>query len=334
MDKTIKEYGLIRYLLQQGAKIAPLEIDFENFGEQEDIMTSMNPSVWIDEDGTGYVNIRAINYNIFNSRYREFTQDDQPVAYVSWATTYLKTVNYFGNINLDTLEMENMSRVKMLELHEPNWVFIGLEDARIIHWNDKLYLCGVRRDIKDDGEGRMELSEIVNNDGTWTEINRTRMPAAGDNTAYLEKNWMPIVDRPYTWLKWCSPVEIANFDTETEKLDVYFTNNTGYCFRGDSQLVHIGDFYYCFVHLAENLQLRPETNARMTAYNHYILKLNEELHVVDVSESFSYSNTFNIEFGCGLAYHNGYCYLTFAENDSAAFIIKFDADEIEKIFEK
>ena len=43
--------------------------------------------------------------------------------------------------------------------------FVGLEDARVVRWNNQLYICGVRRDVYDNGQGRMELCEI-----DWTEI--------------------------------------------------------------------------------------------------------------------------------------------------------------------
>ena len=36
--------------------------------------------------------------------------------------------------------------------------FIGLEDGRLLKWNDKYYLTGVRRDTTTNGQGRMELS--------------------------------------------------------------------------------------------------------------------------------------------------------------------------------
>ena len=59
----------------------------------------MNPSIWINEDGSAYINIRAVNYNLLNSRYREYTQNDQPIAYVCKDQNHLKTENYFGTFD-------------------------------------------------------------------------------------------------------------------------------------------------------------------------------------------------------------------------------------------
>ena len=322
MIDTIKNFGFIKYLLDNDAQIAPLEIAYN----EDEILASMNPSIWI-KDGVGYINIRAVNYNLFNSKYREYTQNDQPIAYVNKDELHLKTENFFGTIDLNTLEIQDISKVKMMQLHEPCWDFIGLEDARIIMWDENIYLCGVRRDVKNNGEGRMELSTIVKDDETneWKEIERVRMPAAGDDTAYLEKNWLPVIDRPYTWLKWCTPLEWCSYDKESNFLDIWFTGNLGVPFRGDSHLIRIGDYYYCFMHNVLNRQLNPKTNARISYYCHYILRFNaENLSGAGVFGPFTYDNRFNIEFGCGLAYDGQYCYLTYAENDAAAYIIKFD----------
>ncbi len=45
------------------------------------------------------------------------------------------------------------------------------ETKTFVKWDGKLYMCGVRRDTKPNGEGRMELSEIV--DGK--EVSRFRI---------------------------------------------------------------------------------------------------------------------------------------------------------------
>ena len=321
MSNVIKQYGFIKYLLDNGAEIAPLENNYN----QDNTLSSMNPSIWI-KDGIGYINIRAVNYNLFNSRYREYTQDDQPIAYVCKEEQELKTENYFGTIDLNTLEIQSLSKVKMLELHQPQWYFTGLEDARIVYWDDDIYLCGVRRDIKDNGEGRMELSKIQNIDNEWVEVERIRIPAAGDDTAYLEKNWMPFIDKPYTWIKWSSPLEYCSYNLDNQQLNIWFNGNFYQCYRGDSHVVHIGQYYYCFVHDTITKQLNQDTNARMCYYWHYILRINEDLSPNGIFGPFAYDNRCNVEFGCGLAIDNEKCYLTYAENDAAAYIIKFDQD--------
>ena len=317
--EDIKQFGFIKYLLENNAQLSLLEINYD----EVETLASMNPSIWI-KDGIGYINIRAVNYNLFNSRYREYTQNDQPIAYVCKAASALKTENYFGIINLDTLEIEQVSKVKMLSLHQPCWDFEGLEDARVIYWDENLYLCGVRRDVKDNGEGRMELSKIDFINDSWVETERTRIPAADNDTAYLEKNWMPVIDKPYTWLKWSSPLEFCKYDKDKNILTNWFNGNLKQCYRGDSHLANIDGNYYCFVHDVLNYQLNSKTNARISYYQHYILKFDNNLNPIGKFGPFQYDNRFNVEFGCGLAYDGENCYLTYSENDATAYIIKFN----------
>ena len=322
--ENIDKYGFINYLITNNAKVAPLEINYDDV----ETLASMNPSIWI-KDGVGYINIRAISYNLFNSRYREYTQGDQPLSYVCKKATHLKTENYFGTIDLDTLQIKEISKVNMLYLHDPAWWFCGLEDARIIMWDEHVYLCGVRRDTKENGEGRMELSEIENIDGEWNEINRVRIPATGDDDAYLEKNWMPVIDKPYTWLKWSAPLEWAIYDKETNTYQTEFTGNFWHCFRGDSHVIHIDNYYYAFVHLASCTVLNKLDNARMGHYKHYIIRMNDnDMSPAGFFGPFTYDNRFSFEFGCGMAFDGENCYLTYAENDAAAYIIKFNKNLI------
>ena len=92
----------------------------------------------------------------------------------------LRTRNAFTNsFEENQLEFIDTSLLDQ----EPKWEFVGLEDARIVIWDGKTYLCGVRRDTTTNGEGRMELSEIV--DGK--EVNRYRIEPPNGHT-YCEKN--------------------------------------------------------------------------------------------------------------------------------------------------
>ena len=77
-------------------------------------------------------------------------------------------------------------------------------------------MTGVRRDTTTNGQGRMELSEIEITD-SYVKDKRDRIPAPGENNTYCEKNWMPILDQPYRFVKWGNPVEIAEYNPETKE---------------------------------------------------------------------------------------------------------------------
>lgn len=334
LDKTIFDVGLVRYVLNNCGEIAALElVDVA----KDDILASMNPSIFIDGD-EGYVNIRGVDYNLFsNDSLEDFTLCDQPTSYVNKDIWHLRTKNYMGRIDLNTLKLVGFSEVNTKRLDkEPLWDFVGLEDGRLVVWEaphgKTMYLCGVRRDDDETktGIGRMNLVEIDKVLGKWYEISRTKIPASGNDTAYCEKNWMPVLDKPFTWIKWCNPLEIAHYDIETGKLDVefkkYYDESKLKSYRGDSQVVHYNGYYWCICHDCDFKQINKETNARYGIYGHYLMKLDDDFNVVDVSDKWFYSNDFTVEFGCGLAIYKDKAYITYAEDDSAAYVIKFDAD--------
>ena len=57
--------------------------------------------------------------------------------------------------------------------------------TRVFRWNNQLYLCGVRRDVYDNGQGRMELCEIDWTQDHCKEQTRERIQHPSQN--YLEK---------------------------------------------------------------------------------------------------------------------------------------------------
>ena len=119
----------------------------------------------------------------------------------------LRTTNYIGDLSED-LELSNIRVVDTSGLDvKPIWTFIGLEDGRLLKWNNKYYLTGVRRDTLTNGQGRMELSEIEITDSYVKEIKEIEFQHQEKNNTYCEKNWMPILDQPYRFVKWGNPVE-------------------------------------------------------------------------------------------------------------------------------
>ena len=64
----------------------------------------------------------------------------------------LRTTNYIGDLSED-LELSNIRVVDTTGLDvKPIWTFIGLEDGRLLKWNNKYYLTGVRRDTTTNGQ--------------------------------------------------------------------------------------------------------------------------------------------------------------------------------------
>ncbi|NBR25182.1 MAG: hypothetical protein EBU08_15685 [Micrococcales bacterium] len=202
---------------------------------------------------------------------------------------------------------------------KPLWEFIGLEDARLVRWDDKLYICGVRRDTTTYGQGRMELSEI--DETTGKELSRWRIPAPGNDDSYCEKNWMPILDKPFHFVKWCNPLEIVKVDPEKKTCETVFYKeqpSLHHHYRGGSQIVKIGDNYVGLTHTVR-LWL-TESKRKDAIYMHAFLVWDKDWNLIHVTDEFSFMNA-KVEFACGMAKHNDRILISFGFQDNCAFIL-------------
>ena len=140
--------NLVKKAVKHGGKLVPLVIP--------NGLTSgtglMNPSVFIDDDGDILVNLRHVNYTLYHSENKQqFPSRFGPLSYLHPEKDQrLVTENYLCKLNSE-LAISEFAKVEMLELHEPIWEFVGLEDARIAQWNGNYFLIGVRRDTTPTG---------------------------------------------------------------------------------------------------------------------------------------------------------------------------------------
>jgi predicted GH43/DUF377 family glycosyl hydrolase len=280
-----------------------------------------NPSIYNDE-GILYVNIRHCQYTLYHSELNIHEHPYGPLLYFNPENDItLTTTNYFGRLNND-LSLAWVQKVDTSKLDiKPVWEFIGLEDARIVRWNDNLYLSGVRRDTKPNGEGRMELSEIDIGESI-KEVSRFRIPAPGADNSYCEKNWMPIIDQPYHYLKWCNPVEVVKVDPINKTCETVFHGGNGYFDkdqRGGGQVIPFEDGYLTLTHETDLYQ--SEAGKKNATYRHRFIQWTRDWIPVRKSEAFSFMNA-KIEFACGLATQGNDLLVTFGFQDNAAYVLR------------
>jgi hypothetical protein len=308
----------VNMALDNGGKIEPLILP----AEESKGLGLCNPSVYIHNNKI-LLNLRQLNYVLFHAEMNRHEHIWGPLCYLNPENDIkLRTTNYLCYLN-DNLLMTKYIKVDTTGFdQEPLWEFIGLEDARLFVWDEKMFLCGVRRDTTTHGEGRMELSEIVIKDNTVTEISRTRIPAPGKNDSYCEKNWMPILDQPYHWVKWSNPTEVVKFDpvsktTVTTKLGQYYPLDRD--LRGASQVIPFLDGYLTLTH--ETYLHRSERDLKDATYRHRFIFWDKNFNVVKFSKEFSFMGA-KIEFCCGMAEYNGNILITFGYQDNAAFVMQ------------
>ena len=328
----LRHHGLVQYALKRGGAIHPITLPKELTGETG----IMNPSIF-QHEGRILLNVRHVNYTLYHSEGKKFPHTWGPLQYLHPENDIsLTTYNIMTELNGD-LEVIHAGRIDTTELDtEPTWNFIGLEDGRLFSWDGRLFLCGVRRDCyTDDGKGRMELQEIEYVDDKWKEVARHPIPAPGDDGTYCEKNWMPIIDMPWCFVKWCNPVEVCKFDpvegtTSTVVLDENRFEQMPRDLRGGTQVYPIGEGKRMTI--THEVDLNRDVFGRKDGhYNHRVIIWDKDWNLLHKTRDFHFLGTqidpttgleYNIEFATGMTFLNGHIIISFGYQDNGTFLLK------------
>lgn len=313
--------NFVKHCLEHGGSIHPLLLDTS--------LTNgtglMNPSIYFDNDVI-LCNVRHVNYTLFHSEGKKFHHFYGPLQYVHPENDCrLITTNYLCHLDND-LNIIKIDKIDTSTLDvNPIWEFVGLEDVRLFRWNNKLYGSGVRRDTTTNGVGRMELSEYEVDETSVKEVSRFRIPAPEPDTSYCEKNWMPILDKPYHYIKWSNPTEVVQVDVDDRSCKTVHLEEhriiPGLCdFRGGSQVISWNGYYLAIIH--EVRLFNSELGRKDGKYYHRFVIWDENFNIVRFSDLFDFMEG-EIEFSCGLAFKDGEFYSSFGFQDNAAYILKF-----------
>lgn len=314
-----------RYIVLNGGGLYPLMVNSIFTGG-----TGLtNPSIYVHNNQI-LVNLRHVGYTLYHAEKQKFCHPWGPLQYLHPENDLtLRTNNYLCLLN-NEYKIVRHSKVDTTNLDtKPLWEFIGLEDARIVDWNNKLYLSGVRRDTTTNGQGRMELSEVVQDiHGSYVEISRLRIPAPGKDDSYCEKNWMPILDLPYHYVKWCNPTEVVKVDITNKTCETVYLGNyvpNYYDFRGGSQVINWKNYRIALTH---QVDLYNNYNGRKNAkYRHRFVVWDKDWNVVKYGEPFDFIGA-EIEFSCGMCIYNQDLLITFGYQDNSAFLLRCPIDII------
>lgn len=327
--------NLAKLAITNGGSITPLIIP----GELTDGTGLCNVSLFEEENGDIIANIRHVHYTLYHSEFdQKFNCKWGCLSYLNPEDDiHLITGNYLCKLNPDTLEVDSYQKIDTSKNDiTPIWDFHGLEDVRVFRWDKKLYVCGVRRDVKDNGEGRMELCEIEWGKNICIEQTRDRIEV--DPHTYLEKNWMPIFDMPYHFVKWANPLEIVKVNpedksTQTVKKGILniISSETVISkkdkiklplgLRGSSPVIPFGD-------KGERMCITHETDffhhpgmKKDAHYYHRFLIWDKDWNVISLSKPFKFMGAM-IEFCCGLLFKDDNLIISYGYQDNAAYVLK------------
>jgi hypothetical protein len=284
----------------------------------------MNPTIF-NNNGKLLVNLRNINYTLYHSEKKKFEHHWGPLVYIHPENDCrLRTWNIMCELD-DDMRITKYHHIDTSDFPDKElWEFVGLEDARIVKWNNKIYTCGVRRDLETTGIGRMELCEVVIGDDFVKQIGQIRIPTTGNDDSYCEKNWMPILDMPYHFLKWTNGTEIVKYDIDsgkTETVILHDWKDLGCVdLRGGSQVISFDDKRrFCVTH--ETFLTKSPQYRKDGLYRHRFVIFDENWNIEKVSRRFSFLNG-EIEFAVGMTEYKENYLITFGFQDNASYIVK------------
>lgn len=321
----------VKQVLEKGGHLYPVLLDFEKTNGTG----IFNPSVYYDETVDKlYINIRHCQVTLYHAEHDYFESFWGPLHYCHPENDCtLTTTNYFGELNTNNFDFNYITKIdtSLLDV-QPIWNFIGLEDGRVVKWNDKIYISGVRRDTTTNGQGRIELSELVLENNLVREVSRHRLEPPIDKQSYCEKNWMPIIDKELEYVKWCNPTEVvkANLETNTTTQEFLGTSFNYYRdFRGGSQVIRLNDQYrFCCVHTV-NLY-RSEQGRKNAVYRHCFVVWDNNWNVVRHTPEFAFFDA-KIEFCAGMTKYKDKFIMSFGLQDNAPYILTVPENIMEQI---
>jgi hypothetical protein len=324
--------NIVKTIVDDGGKVVPLYIN-----NSDSKGTGLCNASILFSNGKLYSILRNVEYTLYCCEGEKKYQScyEGPLSYYHRDDDLkLRTTNFFCELNPETLDIINYKVIDTSKLDiKPVWTFIGLEDARLIYWEGDYYACGVRRDTRTDGQGRMEFSKLEITDESVKEVSRIRIQVP-DYNSYCEKNWMPIKNKPFHFVKWSNPTEIVKVDLNKEFTETVFISDTHhklpFDLRGGSQLIEWdNDKYLAIVHECDFVP-KNFNNYKDSDYFHRFIIWNKDYSIHHISESFNFMDS-KIEFCIGLEQINDDIIITFGYQDNSTYIIKYLKDNLDNL---
>lgn len=297
----------------------------------------MNPSIFIDDDGDILCIVRHINYTLYHAEHdQRFPSIWGPLSYLHPEDDQrLVTTNYLCRLDKD-LNVINYTKIdtSLLDV-TPIWEFVGEEDARLVKWDGDYYAIGVRRDTTTNGQGRMELSKIELDKEAWTakEVSRIRIPEPIQEDAYCSKNWMPILDKPYHFIKWSCPTEVVktfpDLPPRSEQAALVDGLLPPTDQRGGSQVIRWKGRYIAFTH--EVVLFKNYMKQKNGTYRHRLCVWDDDYKLIGLSKNnFAFLDG-QIEFVCGAAVVENDLVATWGFQDNAAFALRIPEELVDEM---
>lgn len=311
--------SLVRFIIENGG--------YENdlFYPQRiikgDCSISNSSCVWYNNELI--VNTRLIEYiKLFqNKNFNVLTSENS-------CQTYFYTINGFDSRNIISKYL-NGNIINTIETTYPEssyWdcYYRGLEDGRLVVWDNKLYIYGTRWD-RVENLGCICLYELNDNMQPVNEI-----IVKPQNSGNCEKNWGAIEDKPFTFMYMNNPNTIVKIN---EHGDCWLVKQheknieTNKPIKGSTQIVRYDEnTYISMVHTNDWYEKDGYLYSDyLTAFAFY----DNDLNMIKMSDWFVFKSPM-CEFTCGLVVHNDDVYITYSQLDCTSHLLVTNKKTINK----
>lgn len=294
---------------------------------------------YTDPDGNlkSTTNISVVSYNnnlILNTRLTDYlyipypTHDKLSRIHTQIDPNKSISCNTIGIFNSDYSvfhELVGYNNFLINNIH-----YQGLEDIRLVVWNNTLYGVGFRPDVLDS----IIVQIIEYND--YLNINRSWFIKTNN---HIEKNWQPITDRPFSFIydPYTSAIVSLNIDELKEADDI---NNPSiineihvpeFSFKlsGSTQLIRLDKDHYISICHTSHPYIGADGYHRWV-YNHYFIIYDNGLNKIWTSEPFRFIGNC-MEFTCGMCIHNEELYISFSMYDGITHLLSISLDKFQDI---
>lgn len=274
-----------------------------------------NPSI-IFHNGKLKCAIRSPGYLLWHSRNREILLQDKTCnKFLHFSPKESKTTNFLGDINPSSLELENVSQINWPK-NNNNSFWKGVEDLKLISWNDKLYGTGVSRDFQNEDLASQEVIEFNEQDSI---VNRKSLK----NFNTIEKNWMPISDKPFFYLRWPNPGQVLEFNNSFQYKGIHKENTIPLVdeeWRGSSALINFYGMYLGIIHISHRWSVQDQgMSGSNSQYWHRFVVYDKDFNLVKATKPFCflYGGT---EFANGLEIVDDRFFISFGYYDVSAYL--------------
>lgn len=269
------------------SRFSPINFEFPLVQEgSEERFRPMNPS--LHKTAQGYkVICRTVNYTQKRAVSFHSLDADGLIRSRNFLLHYDRDLNMLSHQEI----VEKLPRERIF-----NWV-VGMEDCRIVEFNDHSWFTCTTSDTNPTGQRQISLCKLA--DKNWGgKIPVVKLiPLQGPDPHRCEKNWLPFVkDGSFYVIYSCHPFTIYKPNLETgscETVLMYEPEHDFSGFRGSAAPIEYKDGYLMLVH--ETVQFEDQSRN----YLHRFLYLDKNFIVQQVSKPFIFFHR-GIEFCCSM----------------------------------